>query len=67
MIRTTGSVFYEIDNGVGVQYLEGFCNKDDTKPTAGIATGSNLIEVDTGDWYFFDEDSSTWTKLCTIE
>ena len=27
-----------------------------------ICTGSVFIEVDTGDAYFFDEDSSTWIK-----
>ena len=36
----------------------------DTKPTgADIATGSTFVEVDTGDVYFFDEESNTWLKV----
>ena len=46
----------------GSSYVEGFCNNDDTKPVDGIANGSNLIESDTGDWYFFNEETKTWSK-----
>lgn len=36
----------------------------DTKPTGtDIATGSTFVEVDTGDVYFFDEESNTWLKV----
>ena len=45
-----------------IQYVEGFCNSTDTKPVNGIANGSNLIESDTGDWYFFNEKTQTWSK-----
>ena len=37
---------------------------DDTKPVRDdICTGSTFIEVDTGDVYFFDEESSSWLKV----
>lgn len=47
----------------GTQLREGFCLHDDTKPTEGLATGSSLVEVDTGDAYLFDEVSGDWTKV----
>lgn len=34
----------------------------DTKPTAGIATGSIAFVVDTGDFYAFDEVSGNWNE-----
>lgn len=43
-------------------YVEGYCNSDDSKPSQNIANGSNLIETDTGDWYFFNEKTKTWSK-----
>ena len=36
---------------------------DDDKPTAGVATGSEFLEVDTGDVYAFDEVGGTWSKI----
>lgn len=50
-----------------LEYLEGFCNSTDEKPTVNVANGSNLIESDTGDWYFFNEDAGTWSKMRTIK
>lgn len=45
-------------------YVELFGLSTDTKPTAGIITGSKFTEVNTGDVYLFDEtDSGTWTKV----
>ena len=35
----------------------------DSKPTAGIVTGSEFLEVDTGDVYAFDEVGGTWAKI----
>ena len=35
-------------------------NSSDSKPTAGIVTGSSFIEVDTGKEFLFDEDSQAW-------
>ena len=50
-----------------VTYIEGFCTIDDTKPTERIATGSSIIEVDTGDVYFFDEETSSWTAMLSLK
>ena len=46
-----------------LRYVEISCLSTDTKPTEGIVTGSVAIEVDTGDVYMFDEESSTWKKV----
>ena len=36
----------------------------DDKPTTGIVTGSEFLEVDTGDVYAFAEgDSPAWNKI----
>ena len=43
------------------------CLSTDTKPTENIVTGSTAIEVDTGNFYLFDESSSTWTLMCSIK
>ena len=50
-----------------VRYVEGFCASTDTKPTDRIATGSNIIEVDTGDVYFFDEETSAWSVMLSLK
>lgn len=50
-----------------VAYIEGFCHSTDTKPTDRIATGSNIIEVDTGDVYFFDEETSAWSVMLSLK
>lgn len=39
----------------------------DDKPTAGIATGSDFTEVDTGDVYFFNEVSGSWVKQFSFQ
>ena len=45
-------------------YKEFYGLSTDTKPLAGIVTGSKFTEVNTGDEYLFDETSSgTWTKV----
>lgn len=35
----------------------------DAKPTAGLATGSLFLEVDTGKIYAYDEVGGDWTEL----
>lgn len=35
----------------------------DAKPTAGLATGSLFLEVDTGKIYAFDEVGENWNEL----
>ena len=51
----------------GTLLVEIACKSSDAKPTDGIATGSTAIEVDTGNFYLFDESSSTWTLMCSIK
>lgn len=46
------------------KYVEMFGLSTDTKPKAGLITGSKFTEVNTGDVYLFDEaGSGTWTKV----
>lgn len=60
MIRTMKSRFYDED--LTLVELAGLST--DTKPTAGIVTGSIFLEVDTGDVYAFAEgDSPAWHKI----
>lgn len=58
-------ILYERVFDNGLKYIEGACVHDDTKPTAGLVTGSKMIEADTGDEYMFYEDASTpaWNKI----
>ena len=58
-IRVTDSTTYED----GKQNVEICCSSEDTKPTAGIATGSICLEADTGKFYTFNEDDSSWNEL----
>ena len=46
------------------RYAEIYGLSTDTKPKAGLVTGSKFTEVNTGDVYLFDETGSgTWTKV----
>ena len=56
MIRIVDSK--SVATGIYLQDINGLSTDD--KPTTGIATGSSFFEVDTGDVYFFDEESGTW-------
>ena len=47
-------------------YIECACLHDDTKPTAGICTGSLALEVDTGDVYAFDEVGGEWDQIAAL-
>lgn len=44
----------------GKQYIEAAGLSTDTKPAAGIVTGSKFREVDTGKKYVFDEVQAVW-------
>lgn len=35
----------------------------DTKPTEGVADGTALIETDTGNAFFFDEETKQWLPV----
>lgn len=55
---------YEIrDDGSKVQEINGFCLSSDTKPTAGIANGSILTEMNTGKIYMFNEAGKAWVEF----
>ena len=43
--------------------IEIACKSTDSKPTAGIVTGSLALEVDSGKIYAFDEAGATWTEI----
>ena len=47
----------------GKDRVEGECLSTDTKPTTGIANGSCLIEMDTGDRFMFDEANEEWLNI----
>ena len=48
-------------------YVELACLSTDSKPTAGIVTGSLALEVDTGDLYAFAEgDDPAWNKIAAL-
>lgn len=55
---------YEIrEGGVKVQEISGFCLSSDTKPTAGIANGSILTEMNTGKIYMYNEAGKAWVEF----
>ena len=47
--------------------VEGSCLSTDTKPIAGIANGSIMVEVDTGSVFFFDEDGQEWVEQFSFQ
>lgn len=52
-------------DGSPLQWIEGACDSDDTKPT-GYATGSQFTEADTGDVYLYSEDDAAWNKAYSL-
>ena len=50
----------------GKAHQEIFCDSNDTKPTADVATGSSCTEVDTGDIYLFNEATGLWVEQDAI-
>lgn len=55
------------EDGHSIRYYEGYFNTGDTKPTQYVSNGSNLINTDNGDWEFFNEKTSTWSKMLSIK
>ena len=43
--------------------VQAVCLSTDAKPTAGIANGSMMLEMDTGKIYAFNEAASTWVEI----
>lgn len=62
MVRITESRIIEGNTN----YIECSCLSTDTKPTAGVCTGSLALEVDTGDVYAFDETGGEWDKIAAL-
>ena len=62
---TNNNVIYDEVEGVMVRKTMAnfFGSSTDTKPTTNIVNGSFFMEVDTGDIYAFDEDSSEWVAV----
>lgn len=58
--------FSEARDGNGVSYFEFAGESTDAKPTAGVATGSIFVEVNTGKVFFFSEPS-TWTEQFSFQ
>ncbi|MCR5136108.1 MAG: hypothetical protein K6C12_03285 [Oscillospiraceae bacterium] len=56
----TANKRYQYFNGELLMICEVFCLSTDDKPTAGIPNGASLTEIDTGNFYLFDGDISTW-------
>ena len=60
MVRVTNA--HDVVMGE-VKYYEFAGLSTDTKQTEGVATGSLFLEVDTGNWYAFDEAGSEWNQI----
>lgn len=67
MRKTNVKAFGPDEHGEVYEYFEGFCDSSEEKPTDLVADGSNLIETDTGDWYFFNEKTQSWNLKLNIE
>lgn len=50
-----------------IYYIEGSCDSSETKPTENIGDGSIMVESDTGDVYFFNEDTTAWVKQFSFQ
>lgn len=66
-MRIFYSKFIEKKDGVEISYIEASCDSSETKPTEGIADGSIVTESDTGNVFFFNEDSSTWVEQFSFQ
>ena len=56
-----------VENGENITYKEISGDSTDTKPTAGVCDGSIFSESDTGDVYFFNEESGDWKKQFSFQ
>ena len=68
MVRITKvSTFFDRENNKQLQLVEGACESTDDKPKVDIATGSIMIEVDTGEVFFFSEKSNAWVPQFSFQ
>ena len=61
------SSFFDSEDNALLDLVEIACLSTDDKPTAGIATGSILTEVDTGKVYFYNEAAATWVLQFSLK
>lgn len=68
-MRITLVKYYDVDPNTGAvnRQIAGFCDSTETKPTANLVDGSELIETDTGDLYLFNEKSAAWVKMFSLK
>lgn len=61
------SAFFDGEDNALLDLVDVACLSTDTKPTAGIATGSVCIEADTGNVFIFDEESGDWVEQFSLQ
>lgn len=69
MRETVTKLYGPDENGNFYKYFEGYCDSSETEnlPTEQVADGSNVIESDSGDWYFFNEKTKSWGLMLNIQ
>lgn len=65
MVTTNKSSQYF--GGDVINKCEVFCLSTDTKPTTDIPNGASLTEIDTGNYYLFNESGSAWVFQCSLQ
>lgn len=61
------SSFFDSEDNALLDLVEIACLSTDDKPTAGIATGSICVEVNTGKVFFFNEASGAWVEQFSFQ
>lgn len=58
----------KLADGTIVNYKEGSFNSSETKPTgADIASGSIIVEPDTGSVFFYDDVNDEWVEQFSFQ
>ena len=69
-------IIVRYEEGKAVYYKEGYCDSGETKPTKAntpsggffdICDGSVLVESDSGDVYFYNENGDAWGKMFSFK
>jgi hypothetical protein len=63
----TANKSYQYYGGAVIVKYEVFCLSTDTKPTTDIPNGASLTEIDTGNFYLFNGDTSAWVFQCSLQ
>lgn len=62
MITSHGKRLFSLDDGRTIAEETELCGlSTDTKPTEGVATNALFLELDTGDFYYYD--GTAWAKV----